>query len=215
MSLGVKRTHSILILHSEPIVAAGLGAALKEIPEFDVTVGRGEPDAERRASPDVVVSDHEQGIQLASKLHSGQMREAPRVGVVVLAATPREFAVQNALDQGVLGYLVTGCGLDELIRAVRAAASGERFLCHAAARQFANSIMNESLTSRERDVLKLLAIGYCNKTIAIELAIASGTVKAHVKGIMSKLNAASRTEAASIAAHRGLLDDALEVAGMR
>ena len=62
------------------------------------------------------------------------------------------------------------------------------------------------LTSREDEVLRLLAKGLSNKSIARELDIAAGTVKVHVKSIMSKLDASSRTEAASIATARGLVD---------
>jgi len=90
---------------------------------------------------------------------------------------------------------------------VRAAAQGRRFLCHAAAQEVANSLTNEALTARERDVLLLLAQGRCNKTIASHLDIAVGTVKAHVRTIMSKLKASSRTEAACIAVARGLLPE--------
>ncbi|HVZ45514.1 MAG TPA: response regulator transcription factor [Ramlibacter sp.] len=66
--------------------------------------------------------------------------------------------------------------------------------------------MRDVLTSREEQVLRLLAKGSRNKAIAHDLNIAVGTVKAHVKSIMSKLNARCRTEAASIATGRGLVD---------
>jgi DNA-binding NarL/FixJ family response regulator len=107
----------------------------------------------------------------------------------------------------VLGYLVSGCSLGELEGAVHAACRGHRFLCQAAAREVANSLTSETLTLRERDVLGLLAQGCCNKTIASGLDIALGTVKAHVRSIMAKLDASSRTEAASVAAARGLLPE--------
>ena len=212
MSHSIERSHAVLVLHSEPIVAVGLGAALRRLPEFDVLVGQ--HDSETTA-PDVVVSDYEHGVQLAAELHAGHRWAPRRVGVVVLAARPSEYAVHAALSRGVLGYLVTGCALDELVGAVRAAAAGKRYLCHAVAQQLANGMMNEALTSRERDVLRLLANGRCNKAIANELAIAIGTVKAHVRGIMSKLNATSRTEAASIAAQRGLLSEDRELVSIQ
>jgi len=63
----------------------------------------------------------------------------------------------------------------------------------------------DQLTAREDQVLQLLARGLCNKTIARQLGIAVGTVKTHVKGIMAKLDASSRTEAARIAAEKGIV----------
>jgi DNA-binding CsgD family transcriptional regulator len=68
----------------------------------------------------------------------------------------------------------------------------------------ANSPWNQ-LTVREQQVLELLARGQCNKMIAPHLGIAVGTIKSHVKSIMAKLEASSRTEAASIAAERGIV----------
>ncbi|MNY29179.1 Transcriptional regulatory protein LiaR [compost metagenome] len=64
----------------------------------------------------------------------------------------------------------------------------------------------EQLTLREDQVLRLLARGQCNKTIARQLGIAVGTVKTHVKGVLAKLGASSRTEAASIAAEKGMVE---------
>jgi DNA-binding NarL/FixJ family response regulator len=69
----------------------------------------------------------------------------------------------------------------------------------------ADSLTREALTAREAEVLDLLACGQCNKSIARQLDIAVGTVKAHVKAIMAKLDASSRTQAVSVAAQRGLV----------
>ncbi len=194
----------VAVLHSEPIVAAGIAAALRTSLQFEVSIGDAAPEGGDAA---VLVCDYERGIELAGRLPDGWPRTAPLAKVVVLTQRPRELDVQTALERGVLGYLVAGCGVDELIGAVRAAADGRRFLCHLVAQQIANSMLNETLTARELDVLQHLARGSCNKAIANELAIAVGTVKAHVRGIMAKLNAGSRTEAASIALQRGLLEN--------
>jgi DNA-binding CsgD family transcriptional regulator len=96
--------------------------------------------------------------------------------------------------------------IDELLLCLKTVASGRTYVCQAAAQHVANSIIQPTLTSREEGVLQLLALGFCNKLIAKELGIAVGTTKAHVRAIMSKLDAATRTEAARVAAERGFLN---------
>jgi len=212
MTSDPKRNATVLILHPEPIIAGGLAAALMSHAGFDVQTGGAEGSYDGHSVPDVVVCDYAAGLQLACNLRAGRQWTPYKVGVVVLSARPRQFEVQTSLSQGVLGYLVTGCGVAELVGAVQAAFEGRRFLCHAAAQHVADGMTNEALTARERAVLFLLAKGSCNKVIANRLDIAVGTVKAHVRGIMSKLNATSRTEAANIASQRGLLDEGQELA---
>jgi len=186
----------VLVRHSEPIVATGLVAALRGVPDLDVQAAEFAPASLR---PAVIVCEYDP--------RPGLVDDAAGAGVVVLARKPRSFEIQDAIARGVLGYLVSGCSLGELESAVRAACQGRRFLCQAAAREVADGLGAEALTTRERDVLELLAQGCCNKTIASALDIALGTVKAHVRAILAKLKASSRTEAASVAAARGLLPE--------
>ncbi len=196
----------VLIMHSEPIIAVGLQYALAKAAGLDVRVVRG-----------AVADSTERVVVLCDDgLLSSVLRQCPEAAVVVLARTPREFEIQHALERGVLGYLATSCHVDEVEYAVRAAASGRHFLCRAAAEEMASAFGSEALTQREHDVLMHLARGSCNKTIASELDIALGTVKAHVRSILGKLKAATRTEAASIASARGLVrngDSVLERRG--
>lgn len=187
----------IVVQHAEPIFAAGLAASLRGIAGFHVLTDPGRPGREPRSS--ILVCDVETSRWTAHGAGDG--------GVVVVTRKPRDFEIQDAMARGVLGYVAASCSLGELENAVRAAALGRRFLCQASAREIANGLTNESLTTRERDVLLLLAQGACNKTIANRLDIALGTVKAHVRAIMAKLKASSRTEAASIAVSRGLLPE--------
>jgi DNA-binding NarL/FixJ family response regulator len=116
-----------------------------------------------------------------------------------------EADVQRALQAGVGGYLLAGCSLDELVIAVRTVGRGGRHICDRAANVAAQSLMRTPLTAREAEVLRLMADGLSNKRIAIRLDIALGTVKAHTKAILSKLEAASRTEATAVAEQRGLI----------
>jgi len=192
------RRLNVLVRHAEPLLAVGLVAALRQQPDFEVLV-HGVDDLAACEAVDVVVADYEAGLELAA--------EGPRhARVMVVTLNSREQEIRVALQGGVHGYLLLGCGLDELAAGVRTVGLGSRYLCLAAAQRIAESMTREALTAREDDVLRLLALGHGNKAIARELGIAIGTVKAHMKGIMQKLDAASRTEAASIAVRRGLLE---------
>jgi DNA-binding NarL/FixJ family response regulator len=79
------------------------------------------------------------------------------------------------------------------------------FVSPEVAAKLASRISEEELTNRELEILTLLAEGKSNKLIARELNISEGTVKTHVKSILEKLDATSRTEAVAVAARRGLI----------
>ncbi len=96
--------------------------------------------------------------------------------------------------------------MTELIEGVTAVANGLRYLSRSVAQRMADSLTRASLTSREVQVLSLVALGASNKAIARELRIEMRTVKSHMTSIMSKLGATSRTQAAGIAAARGLVE---------
>jgi DNA-binding NarL/FixJ family response regulator len=195
---------SVLVMHTEPLIAIGLAAALRQVPGFVVSVHDG--DDVPAEAVDVIVADYQDGVQLASApgMRAPSLKAAR---VLVMTTHDREHEVRLALEAGVHGYLLLGCPIQELLAGVGALGRGSRYLCLAVAQRMAESLTREALTPREADVLRLLVRGQCNKAIAKQLDIAVGTVKAHVKAIMGKLDASSRTQAASVAAQRGLIDD--------
>lgn len=206
MNLNDRACLRVLVMHAEPLVAFGLAAALRQGPGFAVHVEGVDETAE--AAYDVVVADYQDGVRLTTS--PGARPPALKAArVLVMTTHDREHEVRLALESGVHGYLLLGCPIPELIAGVRALGAGSRYLCLAVAQRMAESLTREPLTPREADVLRLLVRGQCNKSIAKQLDIAVGTVKAHVKAIMAKLDASSRTEAASIAAQRGLIDEPL------
>lgn len=195
---------SVLVMHAEPLIAVGLAAALRQCPGFSVQVYGG--DGLPAEGVDVIVADYQDGVKLASA--PGTRTPNQKVArVLVMTTHDREHEVRLALEAGVHGYLLLGCPIQELIAGVSALGRGSRYLCLAVAQRMAESLTREALTPREGDVLRLLVQGQCNKAIAKQLEIAVGTVKAHVKAIMGKLDASSRTQAASVAVQRGLIDD--------
>ena len=188
----------VLIRHADPLIAAGAAAVLAGQPGFAAV------DAADDA--DLLIADHDGALAWLAAAPS------PRAGVLVLSWRDGEAEIRHALLQGVRGYLCSGCSLDELVAAARQVGSGRRHLCALAAQRVAQSVMRTPLTPRETEVLRLMAVGLPNKRIASRLAIALGTVKAHVQAILAKLEARSRTEATVIAEQRGLLGQRLALA---
>jgi DNA-binding NarL/FixJ family response regulator len=187
---------NVTVMHPDPLMAIGLATSLMQRQDINVFLS-GQTAAGQAI--DVVLTNYEEGLKLAA----GMARNQPRI--LVVAVQEREQEVRIALEAGVHGYLLLGCKVEEVVEGIHALASGRRYMCMSVAQRIADSMSREALTSRETDVLELLADGHCNKSIARQLDIAVGTVKAHVKGILSKLDASSRTQAVSIAVTRGLV----------
>ena len=188
----------VLIRHIDPLIAAGAAAALADEPGLVVV------DAAPEA--DVLVADYDGALAWLADTPSR------RTGVLVLSWLDGEAEIRHALQRGARGYLLGGCSLAELVAAVHHVGNGRRHLCAGAAQRLAQSVLRTPLTPREAEVLRLMAIGLPNKRIASRLAIALGTVKAHIQAILAKLEARSRTEATAIAERRGLLGPRLALA---
>ncbi|MET0519630.1 MAG: response regulator transcription factor [Burkholderiaceae bacterium] len=200
-------TTRILILQAEPLLSIGLVTALRQQADFEVHVeGAANSGPSCPIHFDVVIADHGQGVPLAEAIRKGQAeRRFRQARVLLITAKDRELDIRVAMEAGVYGYLPSNCPVAELHDCVRRLGAGSRYLSAGAAQRMADSLSYEALTLRESEVLGELARGKCNKLIAAELQISTGTVKAHLKSIYAKLQAASRTEAANIAQQRGLV----------
>ena len=163
--------------------------------------------------PDVVVMD----LQMAPMDGIESTRQVRAlyhdVEVVALTSFAEEERVHAALEAGASGYLLKDSDADEVAAAVRAAHRGELQLDPVIARRLMSSLRDRreddpgsELTSRELDVLRLVATGEPNKQIAAELAISERTVRTHVSRILRKLHLSSRTQAALWAVREGLVD---------
>ncbi len=192
---------NVLVMIAAPLLQAGVRATLGEVDHFNVL-------QDVRAMPDrgaqVVVTDSAAGRPAAPGEDSPDL--PPQARVLAICPHAREHSIEMALRSGVHGFIRATCSAAELVGAIQTLALGAPYVCPDVAQRMAASFSRDALTLREEEVLRLLARGQCNKTIARELGIALGTVKTHVKGIMAKLDAASRTEAASIAAEKGIVD---------
>jgi DNA-binding NarL/FixJ family response regulator len=202
---------SVLTLHPSPLVRAGIAACLRRHGGFEVFDDR--PDrVDRDNNPiDVVIADFDEAMRLAAAASHGTAGSLAGAKILVLSQDDCEADIRTALDAGIHGYLLLGGPLDEFIEAVTALARDLRYLGRSVAQRMADSLIRTSLTSREIDVLQLVVTGESNKAIARRLRVEVGTVKTHMNGILGKLNATSRTQAAAIAVTKGIVKERMPI----
>jgi DNA-binding NarL/FixJ family response regulator len=208
----------ILVADDHPIVRDGLVAILSTQPDFEVVgeAGTGSEAVERALSlrPDVMLLDLEMpeldGVEVLRHLAQSN----PEVRVIVFTAFDTDERILGAVQAGAQGYLLKGAPRKELFEAVRVVHAGGSLLQPVVASKLLRQVSHQSqaapvveaLTSREIEVLQLLAQGLQNKEIAAQLVISERTVKFHVSSIMSKLGAGNRTEAVTLAVQQGLIE---------
>jgi len=136
-------------------------------------------------------------------------REFPQARFVVLTTYSRDIQVLRALQAGAAGYLVKSAlrkDLLDLLSTIRTVHRGGRNFSAEVAAELARHALEEELTERELEILKMVATGTSNKEIAGALALTEATVKSHMKNVMAKLGANDRTHAVMIAIRRGFMD---------
>ena len=201
---------TVVIADDHPVVREGLAAILKSQSDIKVVAeaANGEETLEmcNRHLPDVLLLDlrmpGKDGLQVMTELRVRPVT-APRV--IVMTAYESEDDIRHSLKSGANGYLIKNMAPEEIRAAVRRVATGESVVSSKITAKLAESIVRPQLSQRERQVLKYLANGRSNKEIARILYISEHTAKAHVRSIMSKLNAGSRTEVTAIAIKLGLI----------
>jgi DNA-binding NarL/FixJ family response regulator len=180
----------VRIVHEVPLIASGIRAVLARSGEFELVAEEGPGGTE------ILIADVASGLRA---LRGGAGRN-----VLIITDDDGEAVIRTALEQGARGFLLHTCGVDELTGAARALGRGGTAFAPLVASRIAASIASEPLTDREREVLQLLVQGSADKEVARRLASATGTVKTHVRSILTKLGAARRAEAVAIAQRRGL-----------
>ncbi len=200
---------SVLIIDDHELVREGLAEVLGRFPDIRVVSRAGSgPEgllAFRQFRPDVALVDLRMGVMDGVETITALRAEFPDARVILLTAWDTDEDIYRGLKAGAASYLMKDVGATELVETIRAVGRGEKRIPAPVAAKLADHMATERLTPRQLDTLRLIVAGRSNLEIARELGITEGTVKAHVKAILAKLNARDRTQAATIALKRGLV----------
>lgn len=200
---------TVLAVDDHPLLLDGIGAALADQPDMELVAvasdGQLGIDAFRRHRPDVTLMDLQMpgvgGLEAMQTIR----REFPEARIVVLTTYRGDVQVMSALKCGAAGFLLKGMLRKDLRDTIRAVHAGHRVIPAEVAMELAEHAGEGALSAREIEVLKCVARGEANHEIAVRLHIAETTVKAHMKNILSKLDANDRTHAVMVALKRGIL----------
>jgi DNA-binding NarL/FixJ family response regulator len=204
-----KQTIRILIVDDHFMVRLGLIGSLAAETDIEV-VGEARNGAEAiqkysELRPDVTLMDgimpDMHGVEVTRLI----LDEHPVARIIVVSINDTAEDVHRAMQAGACGYLPKSSEKEALVRAIRTVASGKRFLPPELSAKLAQRNISTPLSSRETEVLDLIAKGLTNSQIAAKLAIREGTVKTHVVHLLGKLEASGRTHAVSRAVELGLL----------
>ncbi len=213
----------ILIADDSPLFRKGLAALLKSFTDTELvgeaTSGEEAIALSARLQPDVILMDLKMpdvsGIEAARRI----IQTSPHISILMLTMFQNDDSIFAAMRAGARGYLLKGADQDEMLRAIRAVASGEAIFSRTIAQRLIHYFSSTKpsgpsgifpqLTDREREILALIAQGYKNPEIAEHLTLSPKTVRNHVSNIFSKLQVADRAQAILRAREAGLGDDNL------
>ena len=200
----------ILSVDDHPLLREGIAALVNAEADMKLVAeasnGKEAIEKFRLHRPDVTLMDLQMpgfnGIEAIIDIHN----EFPNARIIVLTTYTGDVQVLRALRAGARGYILKGHVHRELLEAIRAVHAGKKRIPPEVAAELADHATEENLSSREIDVLRLIASGNANKIIADQLSISEETVKTHVTNILSKLGANDRTHAVMIAVKRGIIE---------
>jgi len=160
----------------------------------------------RHQRPDVTLMDLRMPDMSGIEAITAIRTEFAQARIIVLTTYSGDAQATAALKAGACGYLLKSLVRKELVETIRAVHAGKRRIPAEIATEIAEHVGDDALTGREIEILKCVAAGKSNKVIAATHDISAGTVKTHMKNILSKLDATDRTHAVMIALKRGILD---------
>ncbi len=200
----------ILTVDDHPLLRKGIAALVNGEPDLKLIAeaanGEEAIEAFRSHRPDVTLMDLQMpGMDGTTAI--GRIRdEFPNARIIVLTTYTGDAQVLRALRAGARAYILKGHVHKELLETIRAVHAGQKRIPPDIAAELAEHAMDDELTEREIDVLKLVAAGNANKHIADQLSIGEATVKSHVSNILSKLGANDRSHAVTIGLQRGIIE---------
>jgi two-component system, NarL family, response regulator len=199
----------VILVDDHPVVRDGLANIVNQQKDMRVVAEADDGDTaialydEHR--PDVMVLDLRMPGRDGVSVVEVVLDKHPKARVLIMTTYDGDEDIFKSLSRGAKGYLLKDAPRQEILTAIRAVAADQPYTSGAIAAKALQRMVRPSLTQRELDVLQQLAEGRSNKDIGRRLHITEGTAKTHVKAILTKLDAISRTEAVAVAHKRGLI----------
>lgn len=200
----------VLAVDDHPLLREGLASVLSGEEDVqliaEATNGPQAIELFHTHRPDVTLMDLQMPGMNGIDVMIAIRKQFPGARFIVLTTYQGDVQALRALKAGATGYLLKSMMRKELLDTIRAVHAGRRRIPPEIAAELADHVTDDSLSEREVDVLRKVAMGNSNKIIAAQLNLSEATVKGHLKSILSKLNANDRTHAVTIAMKRGYLD---------
>jgi two-component system, NarL family, response regulator len=199
----------VILADDHPVVRDGLAAMVNQQADMTVVAEAGDGlqaiELFNKHLPDVMVLDLRMpkcdGVTVVERVLAAH----PKARLLIMTTYDGDEDIFRCLSQGAKGYLLKDAPRTEILSAIRAVNEDRPYTSSLVAAKALQRMAKPSLTQREVDVLQLVAEGRSNKDIARRLSITEGTAKTHVKAILTKLDAISRTEAVAVAHKRGMI----------
>jgi DNA-binding NarL/FixJ family response regulator len=207
---GVPDRIRVLTVDDHPLLREGIAALINTEPDMKLAAEASNAQEAleqfRLHRPDITLMDLQMpdvsGVEAIISIRS----EFPRARIIVLTTFTGDAQVLRALRAGAEGYISKRHVRRELLEVIRAVHAGKKRIAPEVAAELADHAGDDKLTSREIEVLQLIASGNANKLIADRLSISEETVKFHITNILSKLDANDRTHAVTIGLKRGIIE---------
>jgi two-component system, NarL family, response regulator NreC len=207
------REISVVLADDHAVVRSALRLMLEAEPDIEVLAEAGDADAATRYvkghQPDVLILDINMpggsGLAAIPKIRE----QSPETQIVVLTMQDETAFAREALQAGVLGYILKEAASEELVKAVRMAADGRTYLQPELGARLAaepETASPDDLSERELEVLRLIALGHTNNEIADQLFLSVRTVESHRAHIQQKLGLTTRSDLVRYALDRGLIE---------
>lgn len=199
----------VILADDHPVVRDGLANMVNQQADMQVVAEAGDGDEAitmyEQHNPDVMVLDLRMPKRDGVAVVEHVLGAHPKARLLIMTTYDGDEDIFRSLSQGAKGYILKDAPRQEILSAIRAVSQDQPYTSSSIATKALQRMAKPSLTQRELDVLTQLAQGRSNKDIARRLEITEGTAKTHVKAILTKLDAISRTEAVAVAHRRGLV----------
>lgn len=200
----------ILSVDDHPVLREGIAAVLANEKDLSLVAeasnGREAIDQFRAHHPDVTLMDLQMPLMNGIDAIAAIRRESPEARIIVLTTYSGDAQAVRAFKAGASGYLLKNMVRKELADTIRSVHAGKKRIPAEIAIGMAEHHSDDALSEREIEVLRQVAAGNANKIVADHLSISEETVKAHMRSILSKLDARDRTHAVTIALKRGIIE---------